>query len=73
MLHYSALRQLTDEHRLHHETEAEVERLALDARGSHRRRAGLPTPAGRFQHVRSARRHAMDRAAYVVVTVWPRR
>jgi hypothetical protein len=73
MLHYDLLRRLTDEHRMHHETEAEVERLALDAQGCHRRRAGRPPLARRLQHLRSARRDAMDRAAYVVVTVWPRR
>ena len=68
MLHYDAVRQLTAEHRLHHETEADVERVAFQARDGR----GRP-PAGRLAQLRDARRHAMQRAGYVVVTVWPRR
>jgi hypothetical protein len=65
MLHYDAIRALTDEHRLHHEAEAGVERIALQARGVRRVR--------RLPQLRIARREAMQRAGYVVVTMWPRR
>jgi hypothetical protein len=68
MLHYDELRQLTDEHRLHHEAEAGVERLALQARRARR----LPF-ARELEQLRTARREAMQRAGYVVVTMWPRR
>ena len=70
MLHYDALRQMTAEHRLHHEAEADVERMALHARG--RRARSLPL-ARELEQLRTARRHAVQRAGYVVVTVWPRR
>jgi ferric-dicitrate binding protein FerR (iron transport regulator) len=70
MLHYDVLRQMTAEHRLHREAEAEVQRIALHARG--RRARSLPL-ARELEHLRAARRRAVQRAGYVVVTVWPRR
>ena len=70
MLQYDAFRELTAEHRLHHEAEAEVERLALQA---HPRSARSLPLAGKLEQLRTARRHAAQRAGYVVVTVWPRR
>jgi hypothetical protein len=66
---YDALRQVAREHR----AEADVERLALQAR------AGRPRPSRRLplaseiEQLRSAHRDAMQRAGHVVVTVWPRR
>jgi hypothetical protein len=39
MLHHHAIQQLTSEHRLQREGEAEAHRLVLEARGSRRRRA----------------------------------
>jgi hypothetical protein len=70
MLHYDALRTMTAEHRLHHEVEAEVERLARHARGRRARSLLLST---KLEQLCTARRHAAQRAGYVVVTVWPRR
>lgn len=73
MLRYDAFRQMTAEHRLHHEAEAGVERMALQARDRRGRRArGLPL-ARELEQLRTARRHAVQRAGYVVVTMWPRR
>jgi hypothetical protein len=71
MLHYDELRQLTDAHRLHHEAEAGVERTAVQARRARRARR-LPF-ARELEQLRTARREAMQRAGYVVVTMWPRR
>jgi len=65
---YDALRQLTREHR----AEAEVERLAPQARGRLRRSRRLPL-ASEIEQLRTAHRDAMQRAGHVVVTVWPRR
>jgi hypothetical protein len=73
MLHYDALRQMTVEHRLHHEAEAEVERVALQARDRRVWRARRLPLASELEQLRTASRHAMQRAGYVVVTVWPRR
>lgn len=66
---YDALRQLTREHR----AEAEVERLALQARGGRLRRARRLPLASEIEQLRTAHRDAMQRAGHVVVTVWPRR
>jgi hypothetical protein len=67
MLHYEALRQSTHEHRLHHEAEAETERLALQARGGRLRRTR------RLPLAREIDGHVIQRPGQVVVTVWPRR
>ncbi len=71
MLHYDALRQLTHEHRLHRE--AEAERLALQARDGRLRGTRRLPLAREIEQLRTAHRHAMQRAGHVVVTVWPRR
>jgi len=70
MLHYETLRQMSAERRLRYETEAGTERVALQAHGRRARRLPL---AGELAQLRTARRDAMQRAGYVVVTVWPRR
>ncbi len=69
MLHYDALRQLTHEHRLHRE----AERLALQARDGRLRGTRRLPLAREIEQLRTAHRHAMQRAGHVVVTVWPRR
>ena len=73
MLHYDALRQLTHEHRLHREAEAEAERLALQARDGRLRGTRRLPLAREIEQLRTAHRHAMQRAGHLVVTVWPRR
>ena len=60
MLHHDALRQFTHDHRLHHEAEADAARLALQARRGRDRRS---------RRLRDAR----SDAAYIVLTVLPRR
>ena len=69
MLHHNALRQLTRDHRLHHEAEADAERLALQIRGGRDRRSRRLPLAGELERLREAR----AQAATVVVTVLPRR
>jgi len=66
---YDALRQLTREHL----AEAEAERLALQARDGRPRRSRRLPLASEIEQLRTAHRDAMQRAGYVVVTVWPRR
>ena len=61
MLHYEALRQLTHERRHERECEAQVERLALRARGRRLRRARRLALAGRLEQLTAARRHATQR------------
>ena len=72
-LRYDALRQLHYEDRLHHEVGAGAEHLALQARDSLLRRACRLPLARKIGHLRTTHRDAMQRAGYVVVTVWPRR
>lgn len=61
MLHYEALRQLTHEHRLERECEAQAERLARQARGRRHRRARRLALAGGLEQLLTARRHAPQR------------
>ncbi len=58
MLHYDALRQLTHERRHEREREAQGERLAVQARGRHHRRAGGRAPAAGLGLLLAARRQA---------------
>ena len=70
-LRYDALRPLPSEDRLHHEAEAEhVAPQARDGRLRHARRLPL---SREIELLRTAHRHAMQRAGYVVVTVRPQR
>jgi hypothetical protein len=58
MLHYEALRQLTHEHQLQRELEAQAERLALEARGRRHRRARRRALAHGLEQLLTGRRHA---------------
>ena len=72
-LRYDALRQLHYEDRLHHEVGAGAKHLALPARDGLLQRACRLPLAREIAQLRTAHRDAMQRAGYLVVTVWPRR